>query len=116
MPESEGENQAQKDCATILVVEDCEEDVFLFRRAFNSVGLHPFISHARDGDEAIKYLSRQAVLPKNSVEATWRIEPQGLLKDSPLRDNSTPILPHRRGRLDEPTPAGRDRMPPGGEP
>src|SRR5450432_640954 len=52
------------------------------------------------------------VRPKNSVETRWRIEAQGLLKDSPLCDDATPIPAHRGRRLDEPTPAGCDRIPP----
>src|SRR6266478_2418974 len=55
------------------------------------------------------------VLPKNSAEAPWRIEQQRLLKDSSLRDNSTPIPPYCRRRLDEPTPAGGHRIPPRGK-
>ena len=43
------------------------------------------------------------VLPKNSAEITWRIEPKGLLKDSPLCDDATPIPPDLCRRLDEPT-------------
>src|ERR1035438_5535982 len=57
----------------------------------------------------------QPVLPKNSAETIWRIEPQEFLKDSPLYDDSTPIPPDRRRRLDEPTPAGCHRLPPGRE-
>src|SRR5450432_3746668 len=53
------------------------------------------------------------VRPKNSAETRWSIEPQGLLKDSPLCDDATPIAAHRGRRLDEPTPAGCDRIPPG---
>src|ERR1022692_1164500 len=53
------------------------------------------------------------VLPKNSAETIWRIEAQGLLKDSPLCDDATPIPAHRGRRLDEPTPAGCHRIPPG---
>src|ERR1039457_2483076 len=55
------------------------------------------------------------VRPKNSAEVRWRIEAQGLLKDSPLCDDSTPIAAHRGRRLDEPTPAGCHRIPPGRE-
>src|ERR1017187_9592529 len=53
------------------------------------------------------------VRPKNSGEVRWKIEPQGLLKDSPLCDDATPIPAHRGRRLDEPTPADCDRIPPG---
>src|ERR1022692_1087083 len=53
------------------------------------------------------------VRPKNSAEVRWKIEPQALLKDSPLCDDATPIPAHRGRRLDEPTPAGCDRIPPG---
>src|ERR1039457_1651094 len=55
------------------------------------------------------------VRPKNSAETRWSIEPQGLLKDSPLCDDATPIAAYRGRRLDEPTPAGCDRIPPGRE-
>src|ERR1022692_222406 len=55
----------------------------------------------------------EPVRPKNSAEVRWRIEPQGLLKDSPLCDDATPIPAHRGRRLDEPTPAGCHRIPPG---
>src|ERR1022692_927086 len=53
------------------------------------------------------------VRPKNSAEVRWKIEPQGLLKDSPLCDDATPIPAHRGRRLDEPTPADCHRIPPG---
>src|ERR1022692_2242989 len=53
------------------------------------------------------------VRPKNSAEVRRKIEPQGLLKDSPLCDDATPIPAHRGRRLDEPTPTGCDRIPPG---
>ena len=46
--------------ANILLVEDREEDVMFFRRAFRLADLHHRIYHVSDGDEAIKYLSRQA--------------------------------------------------------
>jgi CheY-like chemotaxis protein len=45
--------------ANILLVEDREEDVLFFRRAFKTADLHHSITHVPDGDEAIKYLSRQ---------------------------------------------------------
>ncbi len=53
------ENPAEKESPNILVVEDREEDVFFLRRAFNSADLHPAITHVRDGEEAIRFLSRQ---------------------------------------------------------
>lgn len=59
MPESNGEEPAEKESPNILIVDDREEDVFFFRRAFKAVGLHHRITHLSDGDEAIKYLSRQ---------------------------------------------------------
>jgi hypothetical protein len=34
------------------------------------------------------------VRPKNSAEVRWKIEPQGLLKDSPFCDDATLIPPH----------------------
>src|ERR1022692_3487113 len=55
------------------------------------------------------------VLPKNSAEITWRIEPKRLLKDPPLCDDATPIPPDLCRRLDEPTPTGCYRIPPGRE-
>ncbi len=60
MTEREGENPAAKHLANILLVEDREEDVFFLRRAFKSAGLPHWITHVADGEEAIKYLSRQA--------------------------------------------------------
>jgi CheY-like chemotaxis protein len=42
------------------LVEDREEDALFLRRAFRSAELHHTITHVRDGDEAIKYLSREA--------------------------------------------------------
>ncbi|HEV2393205.1 MAG TPA: response regulator [Verrucomicrobiae bacterium] len=59
MSEEEGENPGLKDFANILVVDDREEDVFFFRRAFKSADLQHRISQVGDGEEAIKYLSRQ---------------------------------------------------------
>ena len=55
------------------------------------------------------------VRPKNSAETRWRIEPQGLLKDSPPCDDSTPIPPDLCRRLDEPTPTDGHRIPSGRE-
>lgn len=60
MAGSETENPNQRSHANILVVEDREEDVFFFRRAFKSVDPRVSITDVRDGDDAIKYLSRQA--------------------------------------------------------
>jgi CheY-like chemotaxis protein len=60
MPEPEAENLTKKGVANILLVDDREDDVLFFRRAFKSADLHHSITHLADGDEAIKYLSRQA--------------------------------------------------------
>jgi CheY-like chemotaxis protein len=60
MPEPKGEVPAGKGSANILLVDDREDDVIFFRRAFKSADLQHSITHVRDGDEAIKYLSRQA--------------------------------------------------------
>jgi len=57
----------EKHLANILLVEDCEEDVFFFRRAFESANLHHRITAVPDGDEAIKYLSRQAPYDENAL-------------------------------------------------
>src|ERR1022692_657829 len=62
---------------------------------------------------ALEKAAGLGVRPKNSVEVRWRIEAQGLLKDSPLCDEATPIAAYRGRRLDEPTPAGCHRIPPG---
>lgn len=51
--------QTEKHSANILIVEDREDDVLFFRRAFKSADLQHRITHVNDGDEAIKYLSRQ---------------------------------------------------------
>jgi len=48
----------------------------------------------------------EACTAKKLSRSPWRIEQQRRLKDSSLRDNSTPIPPYCRRRLDEPTPAG----------
>lgn len=50
----------EKHCAKILIVEDREDDVLFFRRAFKSAELEHCITSVGDGDEAIKYLSREA--------------------------------------------------------
>lgn len=60
MIDSKEENSAGEYVANILLVEDREEDVIIFRRAFKSAQLHHSITHVADGEEAIKYLSRQA--------------------------------------------------------
>ena len=60
MPETDDQNPAPQDGPNILVVDDREEDVILLRRAFEGMGLHHRITHVEDGDEAIKYLSRQS--------------------------------------------------------
>ncbi len=66
MPEPRGENPNRKDCAHILIVEDHEDDVLFFRRAFRLADLHHRITHVRDGDEALRYLSRQAPYDDNA--------------------------------------------------
>ena len=60
MPETDDQNPPPQDGPNILVVDDREEDVFFLRRAFEGMGLNHRITHVEDGDEAIKYLSRQA--------------------------------------------------------
>lgn len=60
MPEPEAESPPNKHVAHILLVEDREDDVLFFRRAFRSADLLHRITHLQDGEEAIKYLSRQA--------------------------------------------------------
>jgi CheY-like chemotaxis protein len=59
MSESANNNSPEEHFAHVLLVEDREEDVLFFRRAFKSAGLHHSITHVPDGEEAIKYLSRQ---------------------------------------------------------
>src|ERR1022692_4386088 len=61
------------------------------------------------------YAMALAVRPKNSAEVRWRIEAQGLLKDSPLCDEATPIAAYRCRRLDQPIPTSCHRIPPGRE-
>jgi CheY-like chemotaxis protein len=67
MPETDEKNSVQPDGPNILVVDDREEDVIFLRRAFAGVGLHYRLSHVEDGDEAIKYLSRQAPYDNNAL-------------------------------------------------
>src|SRR6185437_1480279 len=67
MPETDEKNPVQPNGANILVVDDREEDVFFLRRAFEGVGLHHRLTHVTDGDEAIKYLSRQAPYDNNAL-------------------------------------------------
>src|ERR1022692_3602264 len=52
---------------------------------------------------------------KTQPRSDGGLRAQGLLKDSPLCDDATPIAAHRGRRLDEPTPAGCHRIPPGRE-
>ena len=59
-PNLKRKSPAKKHTANILLVDDRDDDVLFFRRAFRSADLHHAITHLRDGDEAIKYLSRQA--------------------------------------------------------
>jgi CheY-like chemotaxis protein len=54
------EGSPERGHPNILVVEDREEDVFFLRRAFKSVDPHVCITDVHDGEEAIKYLSRQS--------------------------------------------------------
>jgi CheY-like chemotaxis protein len=42
--------------ATVLLIEDNDEDVFLLRRALRKEGIQCSIQTARDGQEAIEYL------------------------------------------------------------
>jgi len=58
MPE-EAEGPSQQNRANILLVEDSEDDVLFFRSAFKSAELPHRINHVRDGEEALKYLSRK---------------------------------------------------------
>lgn len=51
--------QLEKHCANILIVEDRQDDVLFFRRAFKSADLRHCISQVSDGDAAVKYLSRE---------------------------------------------------------
>jgi CheY-like chemotaxis protein len=67
MPETDEQNPVPQDAPNILVVDDREEDVFFLRRAFAEVGLHPRLTHVVDGEEAIKYLSRQAPYDNNAL-------------------------------------------------
>jgi hypothetical protein len=62
----------------------------------------PTDANHRNGETGLRQPS--PVLPKNSAETIWRIEPEEFLKDSPLYDDATSIPPDRRRRRDEPTP------------
>jgi DNA-binding response OmpR family regulator len=42
---------------TVLLVKDSEDDVFFMQRAMTEVGPHPLLQVAKDGQEAIDYLS-----------------------------------------------------------
>jgi CheY-like chemotaxis protein len=44
-------------CAPLLLVEDNEDDVFIFQRAFRRAGLSHPLQVASDGQDAIDYLS-----------------------------------------------------------
>src|ERR1017187_1666981 len=68
--------------------------------------LGQFAHSRRTGQAGSAGFDGHHVRPKNSAEVRWKIEPQGLLKDSPLCDDATPIPAHRGRRLDEPTPTG----------
>jgi CheY-like chemotaxis protein len=67
MPEPETKNPARRPIANILLVDDREDDVLIFQLAFKSADVQHRITHLRDGDEAIKYLSRQAPYDDPSV-------------------------------------------------
>jgi CheY-like chemotaxis protein len=60
MTDIKTDSPEEKQGAQILLVEDREEDVFFFQRALKKAGLNHHITHVRDGEEAIKYLARQA--------------------------------------------------------
>ncbi|HLH54993.1 MAG TPA: response regulator [Verrucomicrobiae bacterium] len=60
MAEPASENPIQEAGAHILVIEDREEDIFFLRRAFRSVDPNVHITDVPDGEEGIKYLSREA--------------------------------------------------------
>lgn len=64
MPEAKA---APKSGGNILIVDDREDDVFFFRRAFKSLEVDHCITHVGDGDEAIKYLSRQSPYDDNAL-------------------------------------------------
>jgi CheY-like chemotaxis protein len=64
---SNGGRRTEEHPANILLVEDREEDVLFFRRAFKSADLHHSITHVPDGDEAIKYLSHQSTYSDNAL-------------------------------------------------
>src|SRR3954471_16470241 len=70
MSQRKGQKPAGEHVANILLVEDREEDVLFLRRAFKTADLHHSITHVPDGDEAIKYLSRQ---PPYNDEALYPV-------------------------------------------
>src|ERR1043166_2635313 len=67
MTERKEGKRAEEHFANILLVEDREEDVLIFQRAFKTAKLHHSITHVSDGEEAIKYLSRQAPYNNNAL-------------------------------------------------
>jgi CheY-like chemotaxis protein len=53
----------------ILLAEDDESDVLLFRRAFRDAQLQPTIEVARDGQEAIEWLERRTQSENDTMPA-----------------------------------------------
>ena len=54
-------DSASTDYTSILLVEDDQNDAFLFERALNKAGIAGSFSHLRDGEEAINYFKAIAV-------------------------------------------------------
>jgi CheY-like chemotaxis protein len=73
--------------ATILLVDDSEEDVYLFERALKAAGLDFHVEVARNGLEAVQYLKR-------ACESENR-DPSAAMPKFILTDNRMPIMTGR---------------------
>jgi CheY-like chemotaxis protein len=54
---------------TILCVDDAEDDVFFLKRAFQKAGLPCMLHVAKNGDEAVDYLSGKGCYAEREVHA-----------------------------------------------
>ncbi len=72
------------DASTLLLVEDNEADVFLFKRALQSAGLQFNVHVARDGREAIDYLERSC----NTPDCSDYIFPKFIITDNRMANMS----------------------------
>lgn len=85
---------------TILLVEDDKNDVFFFQRAAEKAGLTCFLRIARDGSEAIEYLSGAGTF---ADRVQFPLPSMVLLDLNLPRQHGLEVLQWIRGQAPDPT-------------